>query len=183
MNRLCATFLCSIALVGCTFTELTPPPIGQEYIRLAATGDADLTIAPVVLQGPAKLGHQFVFIVLPAGTISAGQPGRLVESALFRAAARAGYRPILASPNGELSVESATVEITAYDLFFIRYLRSSVTITFRWQGEDMSRSVSHAGGKFRFFGFKPQLESLLFATLDEAGDTILDSKPSTSRRG
>ena len=121
-------------LTSCVSTYLDGPPIGTDYTRLAALGKRNLVVAVNTAAEEITVGHQWVFLVAPVGTIKLHNSHQVLSAALFRNLAERGYRPKILPPDGEnggspdITITDLELACAVPDLFFVRRVNCSVVL-------------------------------------------------------
>ena len=166
---------------GCSSTYLDGPAMTESYTKLASYGRRPIR---VLLDTPAeekRLGHQWVFIAAPIGSIRVHDLRQIASVALFQRLAERGYRPTIVTPENE-SILDPDITVTDFDLscavpdlLFVRRVNCSALIRGSSQrAPSVPVTGRGQGSEFRSMGFKPQLEQVLGQALTAALDDFLN---------
>ena len=170
--------------VGCAESTLPPHDPPSAIFRLAASGQEEL---PFSITAPRleSLGHQYLFVALPFGTIRATEPAADLRSAVFHTLANRGYRPRHVteppSPGGYVDVALEELQLSAYDALFFRipYCRVKLRATlFDEHGSAVAKALHEASDyATRAMAFTQDLQPLYYGTLMQAVTGLLSELP------
>jgi hypothetical protein len=173
-------FLINGLVSGCVSTELPFAPLEPAVVRLATVAEHGVNLRVTVNTSPLRLGHQYLFLAIPFGSISLPHPSTVLTDALYRELAVAGIRAV---PDGnEAGLPTLTVSVrdlstSAYDLLFVRRVTASAELsailtTSEAGSSPLGFDTSGESSSFERFGFKPQLEAALGGALAEAAREV-----------
>lgn len=174
---------------GCASTKLSIPPPEAAIERLAALAPRGVRLAVAAPSAPVELGHQYLLVVIPFGSIALIDPHTSLRRALSTELAIGGVRTVpegLGSPAPLVTVTPIELSVTAYDLLLVRRVTAAahfaVTVTFPDRTEPELRfEASGESGSFERFGFAPELSQALGEALTQAGRTLVTTLQSSRR--
>ena len=186
-----------IVQCGCLHTNLESYQPGAAISRLATTNQRQVAVFTGFANPSNRLGFQYLFLVIPFGTISLTQAERHLKQTALRQLALRGFRPITCPQNspeicasidgtieGFLSIEIQNISLNAYDFIFFRRISCQIEVSTAWVATradpDRMASSSERYWKNRYtntetfkFAFEPQLRRFLATSLQQAVDDAL----------
>lgn len=161
---------------GCLATAIPPPELNPAIARLERTADRAVGLSLVAPPGPLKLGHQYLGIAVPFGSIISAEPAQALERVAKAELALAGIRTTTPgrAPEGiEVTFELTDAAVTAYDLLVVRRISARATVRVRVASPHPTappRAFEATGesGTFARFGFAPELTAAFNAALEGA---------------
>jgi hypothetical protein len=165
---LCLAFL---GALGCVRTTLNPRNDLTGYLKLNQLSSHPVQLKVIAPDSPITLGHQYLLIAIPFGTVSLLTPKQVIFDKTFAQLTLKGFRvegKSSASPLLEVTLKDLSA--TAYDLIVTRRVRSLVKISIRMQDAALDRQCLGEGraAEYRRFGFEPQLTRVMDRALEEA---------------
>jgi len=165
------SLLFALLLSACTTTPLTSPPLETTLFKLAALAPRPVHLVAEAAEGSLRVGHQYLLLAIPFGSIELTDPVRSLERAAFTELALAGVRPVI-GPTGDglprFVVRVKDIGVSAYDLIVTRRVTATVTLEASLPSKGGSAptliETTSTHGSYERFGFAPQLS----AALDEA---------------
>lgn len=167
---------------GCVTTHISLPPPDPSLPRLERTAERALSLRVSPPKTPLKLGHQYLGVVVPFGSIYLTEPTRAVEDALRLELALAGIRAVSAGDAMGLptvTVTLAAASVTAFDLIVTRRVHALAVLTVVAQRADrtfppLSFEARGENAAFERFGFAPELRTAFGEALrSAAGDAVM----------
>ncbi|MBX7137849.1 MAG: hypothetical protein K1X83_07675 [Oligoflexia bacterium] len=170
-----------ISLSGCLRTELSPAPLDKAVIQLAHTAAKPIAlqvVSPPEISEHALVGNQYLFVLLPFGSIRLARPLDEVFEKSYRALSLAGFRPLPGTPvnSGHLKITLRAISLSGFDLLFIRRVHCSITLDGEYidqRGTTWTTTVTQDQGELRRQAFEPQLRHLLNSSMDRAVERLL----------
>lgn len=169
-------------------TRIEATRIAPQLIIAASANQPVVTLVLCDTVPERVVGHQFLLVIVPFGSVMLNAPNEQLYHSLFEELTLAGYRPrrgfspILNSSaiykagarrqttsHYQLQVRVERLQLSAYDLLFIRRLKADIELSF-----DLYDSSGHFRGAWNSkgqrtlwhrFGFNKQLTWLLQQTL------------------
>lgn len=163
-----------VLLNGCAHTVFFGRPLDTTTFALAAGADRPIHLSTCPVEDRLALGHQYLFVVLPFGSLTLGNPGTYLQRRAYAGMSLAGLRPLTdkrqANDGPQLEVCIKDVSVTAYDLIFVRRATASVELTLTLVNNGISTTVTTAASNKMYvkFAFKDRLESMLDKAVDAA---------------
>lgn len=180
--------LAGLAL-GCTSTGISVPPVTPAIERLAALASHGVRLSVAAPTAPLALGHQYLFVAIPFGSISLMEPQTTLFRALSTELAIAGIRALPAEGDSAapmVTVAPIDLRLTAFDLIFTRRVGASVRLQVTVSSPDPTEPALHfeasgESGSFERFGFTPELSNALSEALSQAGRELVTALQSARR--
>lgn len=166
-------------------TQLQSQPLQAKVFELAAANRNPIRLQ-VSSVSDSSLGHQFMFIGIPFGSVESQQLDVMLKRATYQKLALKGFTPVINSsdkvlPNmfgagaPELSLVVHGASATAYDLLVTRWLRCSLQLSAQLSNATGSSEV-RSEGTFQHLGafaFERELSLCFARALDTALDNVL----------
>lgn len=174
---------------GCASTKLSIPPPEAAIERLAGLAPRGVRLAVAAPITPVQLGHQYLLVVIPFGSIALIDPQTSLRRALSTELAIGGVRTVpegSSSPAPLVTVTPIELSVTAYDLLLVRRVTAAahfaVSVAFPDRTEpELHFEASGESSSFERFGFAPELSQALGEALTQAGRTLVTTLQSSRR--
>ena len=179
--------LCFSWLVGCTNTVLNPACDLTGARKLSALSSRTVQLIVHAPESPHALGHQFLLVGIPFGSVSLEDPARTVFERAYQELALRGWR-IRESDSAPATLDLwvKELEATAYDLIVTRSLRAVAVLSLHVHGPDgrtiKSCETADRASEYARFGFAPQLTHVLERAIDKALVSAFDCAAIRGRR-
>lgn len=166
-----------LILSGCLRTDLPTQPTPIKVFELAAVNPRPLRLEVTPFPDDS-LGHQFLLLMVPFGSIYIPDTAGTVERNLYTNLALQGYKPIINKGTElGLKVTVENIQVTAYDLLVIRRIVSRVKLRgeiLNHQGQILrSSTINEEFIYFKTFAFGTQLEHAYSKALDAASKALI----------
>lgn len=165
-------------LSSCASTTIHRNPLDLKTFELAARGSTPLALQIKAYAEPetSAVGHQFLLVLLPFGSVRFDSPTEYTRSELYRRLAILGYRPMSSSTTSQnvptLEVEIQSLSLNAYDLIVTRRVVADVRLRLVLRNalgaEQVSQEVAGHSAQFHRFGFRTELTEALETAFEEA---------------
>ncbi len=155
---------------GCVSTTIDGPSPEAPIERLAALAPNTINLIVEGSETPLPLGHQYLFVAIPFGTIALRSPLDALAESVHREFAIAGIRAFRGGTDPTrptLTLRFTELHTSAYDLIVIRRVSAAARLSAQLTLPDSKLSLETSGesSSFERFGFKPQLEAALAEAL------------------
>lgn len=180
--KIVAAALFALLLAGCLRTYIEPVQIDSTVQSLALANDEPLFVSVFPLEEHRTVGHQYLFFAIPFGRVTIKSLPQDIFKAAFSQLSLVGIKPILASTTTKkqlphLRIEIREVQATAYDFFFMRWIKTRVILEAEYQDRSgLKRSLLLSGGQssWKQFAFSKHLSFYFNRALNEALDPLPD---------
>lgn len=168
----------SIAASGCVTTTIDVRPLHPKVQEVLEYNELRPIALVVRNEADRTLGHQYLFLALPLGTVTHSDVSVALQNALVTELSLSGFRPLPPGP-ARLTLEVALrqMQLSAYDLLVVRRLYSEVILSavVRDANGAVLRSASAVSkdSQYRPFGFKKELSSLFDKVLREGVSNLI----------
>ncbi len=164
------SILISILSQGCVSTTIDGPSPEAPIERLAALAPNAINLIVEGSDTPRPLGHQYLFVAIPFGTIALRSPLNTLAESVHREFAIAGIRATRGGTDPTrptLTLRFTELHTSAYDLIVIRRVSAVARLSAQLTLPDSKLAIETSGesSSFERFGFKPQLEAALAEAL------------------
>ncbi len=166
---------------GCVQTRLPLSDLLPEVLDLTS----NVEMKSIYLEVEAKpevmtIGHQYLFFIIPFGTVSVEDPAGLLYTQVVQDLALAGYRAQLSTAPEQfpkLHITLNELQATAYDFLALRRIVCSTDwhVIYSRSATAMAQhfSVSGSSTSFRRFAFERELSFHLNKALTAASEEML----------
>lgn len=169
---------------GCMQTTLQSSPPPAAVYSLAAGNPDPISISVSAAHAQDSVGHQFMLLVLPFGTISLADPAEDLFNSLAQSLTLSGFRPIRklagdrpASSQPLLHARLVSASVSAFDLLVTRRVKAEVEVCAELSKPlaQPSRQACYRGSSttWKRFGFQPELQSVFDKALLESVHGLL----------